>query len=253
MKIACVYSNSVKAKNLFQNLSTQYSFVEPKDADIILCLGGDGFLLHTMHKYVDLNTPIYGINCGSVGFLLNKYDINENLLEIIKQSKTVDIHPLEAIFTYNSGKNESNFAFNEVSILRNTSSTSHLSISIDSLEKMPKLIGDGVLVATPSGSTSYNRACGGNLISINSDLLVLTPINPFSPLGWRGATLGSQHTIEIKVLSNLKRTVSICCDFKEYKDISNIKIKLAKHKKISLLFNKKNDLENKILQTQFNR
>lgn len=253
MKISCVYSNFVpKAKELYNLLAKKYSLFCENEADIIVCLGGDGFMLHCLHNYIHLNKPLYGINCGSKGFLLNEKSDNKDLISNIKNSLEFRLYPLVATFTNTDGKIDNSFAFNEVSFLRSKPSSSHLSIDVNDEKRMDKLIGDGLLIATPVGSTAYNRSCGGNILSTSSNMLAITPINPFNPLNWKGTTTHSGSTIEINNL-DLKRPVNIYADFHKFENIASSKIQLFKEKHVSLLFDKNNDLESKIIKHQFNQ
>lgn len=251
MKIACLASRFAKNANLQQDF-LKPSFVSPLEADVLICLGGDGFLLHCLHKYLHLNKPFYGLNYGSLGFLLNE-STGENLIEKIKKAVAYKIHPLEANFTDNNNNHNTAIAFNEVHTLRAHSPASHLSISIDDIERMNKLVADGIIVSTPLGSTAYNRACGGHIISLNTNLLSITPINPFSPIMWKGATINNNHIITIKNNDPETRKCNMFCDFHEFHDIASIDIHLNKNIKVEILFNKDNHLEDKIIKTQFNQ
>ncbi len=252
MKIALVYSKSYKALSLVNIFNKRYDFVDEKLCDAIVVLGGDGFMLHCIHKYQHLNKPMYGINCGTLGFLLNNYNTNDDLFEKISEATHIPLSPLQATFTNSVGEENTSIAFNEVSFLRSDPVASHLKIEIDNNTMMDNLISDGLLVSTPMGSTAYNRACGGNVVSIDSNLLVMTPINPFNPLNWKGATIKNKHIINITNLDVKKRKINLFCDYKEFKNITKAKISLV-DSKINLLFDPKEDLEYKILKTQFNK
>lgn len=253
MKISCVYSDFVpKAKEFYNILSSTYSFVTEKEADVIVCLGGDGFMLHCLHNYMHLNKPLYGINCGSRGFLLNEKKDNIDLISDIKNSSTFNLYPLLTTFTNVKGETNSAFAFNEVSFLRGLARSSHLDIYVNGNKRMEKLIGDGLLIATPAGSTAYNRSCGGNILSTSSNMLALTPINPFNPLNWKGTTVDSNSIIDIHNL-DIERPINMSADFHEFENIVSSQIKLIKEKHVSLLFDKNNDLESKIIKHQFNQ
>lgn len=252
MKLALIYSKSYKALSLVDTFNKRYDFVDTELCDVIVVLGGDGFMLHCIHKYQHLNKPIYGINCGTLGFLLNNYNLQDDLFEKISQATTISLHPLEAIFVNSVGEKNTSIAFNEVSFLRSDPVASHLKIDIDGNMMMNNLVSDGLLVSTPMGSTAYNRACGGNVVSVDSNLLVMTPINPFNPLNWKGATIKNKHIINITNLDIKKRKINLFCDYKEFKNISKATISLSEAN-INLLFNPQEDLEHKILQTQFNK
>ncbi len=253
MKISCVYSSFVpKAEEFYNFLAKNYSFVSEEEADVIVCLGGDGFMLHCLHNYIHLNKPLYGTNCGSRGFLLNQQNNSFDLIYSIKNSLEFKLNPLMATFKDINNKISNAFAFNEISFLRSKPKSSHLGINIDNNTRIKKLIGDGLLISTPVGSTAYNRSCGGSILSIYSNLLAITPINPLNPLNWKGTTVSCKSSIEINNLS-LDRPVNMFADCYEYGNIISASINSFKEKYVSVLFNKDDDLENKIIKHQFNQ
>jgi NAD+ kinase len=251
MKISCLYSKLPKAIKLYEELSTKYDFCPTEEADIILCLGGDGFMLHIVHNYYHLNKPIYGINCGSLGFLLNKFNHKEDLYEVLKRGVRFDLKPLKVDFETTNGNKMSAIAFNESYLMRSGPVASHLKITLDGVTRMGKLVSDGLLVSTPMGSTAYNRACGGSVISVQSNLLALTSINPFQPLNWKGAIVDNKHSIKIENIEPFKRKTALFCDFKEFRDVKSMIVHQDMSNKVTLIFNTIDSLENKILKTQF--
>ncbi|MFL1780866.1 putative inorganic polyphosphate/ATP-NAD kinase [Candidatus Hepatincolaceae symbiont of Richtersius coronifer] len=253
MKLSCIYSKSHKSYNLFHTLNEKYKFYPAEEADAIICLGGDGFILYCMHRFLPLDKPLYGINCGNLGFLMNKLNLSQDLEDLVAKAVPLNINPLETNFENIQGYINSGIAFNEISFLRCESLAAHLRVKIDNKIRVDKLVADGILVCTPTGSSAYNLACGGNVIQAASKLLVLTPISPFSPLGWKGTTLGDQHVFEIINLDPKKRKINMFCDFKEFRLIVRAEIKLCTSKKITLLFNQEENLENKLLKSQFSQ
>ncbi|MDR2007547.1 MAG: NAD kinase [Alphaproteobacteria bacterium] len=253
MQIACVYSPFIdKSKDLHELIAKKYSLVSPDKADVIICLGGDGFMLTCLHDFIHYNKPLYGINCGTLGFLLNERQGSLDILSAVEHSVEFKVHPLVANFETAKEKNLETIAFNEISLLRKNPRSAHLNISINNENRIDTLIGDGILVATPVGSTAYNYSCGGDVLSSSSNLLALTPINPFSPLRWKGTTLKDDSIIDIKNLET-NRPINMSADFQEYEEIQNISIRLAKDKSITLLFDRHRDLESKIIKQQFNQ
>lgn len=256
-KLAILHSSSKKCINMLNFISSKVKLYSLEEADIILCLGGDGFMLHTLHTSIAFNKPIYGINCGSLGFLMNDFTVEDNiegLLETLQCNTTsIKTHPLEVTFTTNNGAEINSLAFNEASLLRNDGIAAHLKIYVNEQLQTSKLVCDGALVSTPIGSLAYNKACGGPIIPIESKLLILTAINPFEPASFKGAVLPEESVITIEVITSNTRKVNLFCDFIKHTEISNIKIKKSKNKFVKILFNKKNHFIQKISNVQFAR
>lgn len=248
--IACVADHSTKAKAAYEKLAAHYNFVPVERADVIVALGGDGFMLRTMHDYMDSGKPIYGMNCGTVGFLLNNFR-TENLVELIDKATPYILHPLKMIATDQQGKVHEAYAINEVSLLRQTRQTARLKIKVDGHMRMESLMCDGILVSTAAGSTAYNLSAHGPIVPIGSDLLALTPISPFRPRRWRGALLKHKVVIEIEVTNSSKRPVSSVADFTEVRDVISVKILEDRQKSITLLFDSGHSLEERIISEQF--
>ena len=222
--------------------------------NFLFVLGGDGFMLRVLHKFLNYQKiNYYGINCGTQGFLLNNFENikNKSIEEIAKNIKKYRINPLTAIAINNKGKRKNFFAINEISLLRNKHNTSHIRIYIDDKERLDNLISDGVIVCSPAGSTAYNLSLNGPILPLNSNFLSITPISPFKPRLWKGAIIKNSKKIKFKILDTEKRGVNMTADFIEYKNISEIEIKTDYTKNINLLFNKNENIEEKIINQQF--
>lgn len=249
--IACVADTSKKAQQAKAKLIKRYGFVDtPKKADLIVVLGGDGFMLHSLHKYMDLDVPFYGMNCGTVGFLMNQYD-QKDLLKCIESSKAVILSPLKMRAVAQNGKKHEAIAVNEVSLLRQTRQTAQLKITVDKSVRIQELTCDGALVATPAGSTAYNSSVHGPIIPIGSNLLALTPISPFRPRRWKGALLPHQSVVKIEVINPKKRPVSVVADFTEVRHVKTVEIREDRSKTMRLLFDPGQPLEERIVAEQF--
>jgi NAD+ kinase len=250
-KLASKYANQLKSFLHFKNLSNDSS-----DINLIIVIGGDGTMLHTIHKFKNLNTKFYGINTGDFGFLMNKLAINQckslkNFLRILNYTDEILITPLEMSVTNTENKKFEALAINEISLFRHSHQASQIEISINNKLQLKKLIGDGVIVSTPAGSTAYNFSAGGPILPINSNLLALTPINPFRPRRWKGALIPNDSKISINILDHKKRPVNAVADFFEIRDVKKISIKSSKKIKIKLLFDKDQNFEKKTIEEQF--
>ena len=238
-----------KAEKVRQSLIKSHSNSTPAACDYIVVIGGDGFMLHSLKKLQKYNKPFYGVNTGNRGFLLNKHGAG-NIISKIKKSSPISLYPLEAkIKTQNLTKKI--IAINEVSIFRHSKQTTKLEIQLDKKKRIKELVGDGVLVATPAGSTAYNLSAKGPILNLDSQYLAVTPISPFNPRGWRGAIVSNQSKIIIKNLDSKKRPVNAVADNIEVKHIKTVEIKLNKNKKFILLYNKKFGLKERNLAEQF--
>ena len=224
IKCHFIIDKTHKNKKLRNIFLTKYKNHLPQLSNVIVVLGGDGFMLQTLKKYQKFNKPFYGINSGTFGFLMNKfktYDIEK----CISKSKLVSISPLEMKVVTKTGKTHSNIAINEVSLLRQTRQTASLQITNGKRILIKKLICDGVLVSTPAGSTAYNLSISGPILSLNSKKLAITPISPFRPRRWKGKIVSSSSVLKIKNLNIQKRSVSVVADNVEVRNIKNVKIK----------------------------
>jgi NAD+ kinase len=243
-----------KATDALAALERRYGFAtSPKalaEAELIIALGGDGFMLHTLHRFLDKNVPIYGMNCGTVGFLMNSFN-EEGLLERLDAAHKVILHPLQMSVVTHEGKEHTAIAFNEVSLFRETYQAAHLSIKVDEVTRVEDMMCDGVLVATPAGSTAYNFSAGGPIIPLHSEVLALTPISPFRPRRWKGALLPHKAKIRIDVLNANKRPVSAVADFHQFRQVDHITVKEKRDKSTVLLFDSGHSLEDRIIREQF--
>jgi len=250
MKFHFISSNTTEALNAKKEYINSYNQTESDLADIIIPIGGDGILLKSLHDFNELNKPFFGINYGSVGFLMNSAS-NKNLEELIKNSKSTDLKPLKMIaIDYTNNLHES-FAYNEVSLMRQSHQASKFQIKINDIKRMNELICDGVLVSTSAGSTAYNLSAHGSILPLDSKLLALTPISAFRPRRWRGALLSEKSIIKISVLNFKDRSVSVTADNIEYRNIKEVTIQSSKDKNCKILFDNNHSIEDKILNEQF--
>ena len=250
MKFHFVSSQAPEAIEAAQQLKHQLGQTPRNEADVIVALGGDGLMLETVHTVVDSGQAIFGMNRGSVGFLMNDFQV-DSLPERIAAATEPVIHPLTMTATDRHGNDHSALAFNEVSMLRQQHQAAKLRISIDGKVRLDELICDGMIIATPAGSTAYNLSAHGPILPINSPLLALTPISPFRPRRWRGAILSHEAVVEIEMLEPGKRPVSAVADQTEFRDIA--KVVVSEDEKISarLLFDDGHSLAERVLNEQF--
>ncbi|MDX1922968.1 MAG: NAD kinase [Alphaproteobacteria bacterium] len=249
-KIAFLAAPTDIAQQSLAVLSSRYGSVPIEEADVIVSLGGDGFTLHTLHGMLHWKKPVFGLNLGTYGFLCNEYSEND-LIERIVLAHSVVLHPLEMEALCHDGTTKKAFAFNEVSMLRQTRQAAKLRISVDGIERLSELNGDGVLVSTAAGSTGYNLSVHGPIIPVGTPLLALTPISPFRPRRWRGALLPSKSIIHVDVQDYDKRPVSAVADFTEVRDVKSVTIKKVFEISLTLLFDPKRNLAEKVIQEQF--
>jgi len=234
--------NSLKVRSF---LHKKIKTVTLKKSNVIIVLGGDGFMLQTLKKLYKFKKPFYGINSGNYGFLMNKFS-NKNFLKNLKNSNSIKIHPLHMSVKTKSNITKKSIAINEVSILRQSKQASSLSITANKKNIIKKLISDGVLVSTPAGSTAYNLSVHGPILNLNSYKLAITPISPFRPRRWRGTIIGDKSKIIIKNLDINKRPISAVADNHEVRNANIITIKVDKKISFDLLYNKNNSLDKKI-------
>ncbi len=249
-KIAFLAAPTDVAQQSLAALSSRYGSVPIEAADVIVSLGGDGFTLHTLHGMLHWKKPVFGLNLGTYGFLCNEYSEND-LIERIVLAHSVVLHPLEMETHNQKGEVKKAFAFNEVSMLRQTRQSAKLRITVDGIERLSELNGDGVLVSTAAGSTGYNLSVHGPIIPVGTPLLALTPISPFRPRRWRGALLPSKSVIQVDVQDYDKRPVSAVADFTEVRDVKSVTIKKVFEISLTLLFDPKRNLAEKVIQEQF--
>jgi NAD+ kinase len=249
-RIAFVASPAPEAQRAHKILSQRYGEVSPKEADVIVALGGDGFMLQTLHALMKTGKPIYGMHRGTVGFLMNEYSA-EGLEERLAAAETAVIHPLVMRARDAEGREHKHRAFNEVSLFRQFYQAARLRILIDGTERLPELVADGVLVATPAGSTAYNLSAQGPIIPLNASLLALTPISPFRPRRWRGALLPDNAKVTIEVREPDKRPVAAVADHAEVRSVHSVDIAMDHRTAMHLLFDPGHSLDERILREQF--
>ncbi len=252
-KLALTVSDSLQAQAGSQALRDSHDWVSEEEADVIVVLGGDGFLLHVLHQMLDTDTvkPCYGINLGTVGFMLNRNSGTRTIAERVARAREVEVVPLEMDAVTRDGAHFHFFAINEVSLLRETRQSAKLEVTINGKVRMQELAGDGVLVATPAGSTAYNLSANGPILPLGSRLLALTPISPFRPRRWRGAILPESARVSFKVREPDKRPVAAVADQKEVRDVAEVNITSARAHKLTLLFDPGKTLEERIFAEQF--
>ena len=252
MKMALVASNAEAAQAAEAMLRKRYDFVPMEEADLIVALGGDGYLLHTLRERLSLGKvcPVFGMNRGTVGFLMNEWRI-DGLIERIRRAKSFTVRPLEMTATTDGGATISHHAINEVSLLRETRETARIQVSVNGRVVLPELVCDGVLVATPAGSTAYNLSANGPILPLNSKLMALTPISPFRPRRWRGALIPDDLTIQFRVLDPGKRPVSAVADQIEVRDVATVEVCVDRTDVLTLLFDPEHALDERITMEQF--
>lgn len=252
-KLALVVSDSAQAQSGAKALIDSHAWVSAEEADVLVVLGGDGFLLHVLHEMLDTGDikPVYGMNLGTVGFLMNGQHDHNPIEQRIAQAHRVPVSPLRMEATTQDGRTFSYYAINEVSLLRETRQTAKLEIRINGRVRMEELAGDGILVATPVGSTAYNLSANGPILPLGSRMLALTPMSPFRPRRWKGAIMPESAIVEFRVHEPDKRPVAAVADQKEVRDVSTVKISASVEKELTLLFDPGYTLEERIFAEQF--
>jgi len=251
-RLALLASPTDMAQDAERRLRAAYSFVAPREADVVIALGGDGFMLQTLHQMLETDriVPVFGMNLGTVGFLMNEWRL-EGLMERIAGAKPVKVTPLRMHVTTVGGERHVLPAINEVSLLRETRQTAKLEVQVDGRTVIPELVCDGVLVATPAGSTAYNLSAHGPILPLGSGMVALTPISPFRPRRWRGAILPEKTRIRFSVLESVKRPVSAVADQREIRDVRDIEVVNDPTTPLSLLFDPEHSLDDRIAAEQF--
>lgn len=250
MKIHFHCADTDEAEDAFAILEGVYGQCAPEDAELIVALGGDGTLLEALHRHHALGKPFYGMNRGSVGFLLNPYRA-EHLAERLAGTQSVTLHPLRMVARTEDGQNVEGLAFNEVSLLRQRHHAAKIGISVDGIERLPELVCDGILIATPAGSTAYNLSAHGPIIPLSANVLALTPISAFRPRRWRGALLPHNAEVRLEIIDAVKRPVSATADFLEVRHVVQVDIHQSTSISATLLFDPDHNLEERILKEQF--
>jgi NAD+ kinase len=248
--LAFVSASTPAARAARIRLEKRYGAVKPAQADIIVALGGDGLMLQTLHRYMRRKVPIYGMNLGTVGFLLNTYR-ETGLLQRLKRAREVTLTPLRMIATNTRGRAFEVMAINEVSLLRSSRQTARIAVAVDGKTRLNELSCDGALVATPAGSTAYNLSAHGPILPLGAGLLALTPINAFRPRRWRGALLPRTSRVDLTILDPRKRPVAAAADSVEIANVAKVVVTEAADIELTLLFDPEHDLEERILKEQF--
>ncbi len=249
-KIALVASDTPEATAALKRLEKRYGGTKADDADIIVALGGDGFMLESLHRVMGSGKPIYGMNCGTVGFLMNQYH-EDDLPQRVAEAEQATLHPLRMTVDCVNGETSEAIAVNEVSLLRESRQAAKVGIAVDGVQRMDELICDGIIISTAAGSTAYNLSAHGPIIPIGGQLLALTPISAFRPRRWRGALLPATAEVIFEVHESKKRPVSATADFTEVRDVARVRVREDQSLDLNLLFDPEHDLEERIIKEQF--
>lgn len=249
-RIAFLGSPDAGAQAVLDVLTAQHGQHAPDAADVLVALGGDGFMLQTLHRHGGLGKPVYGMKLGTVGFLMNQHR-TDDLIDRIRAAEPAVLRPLEMLAQTESGASVGSLAYNEVSLLRQTRQAAHLAIDLNGKPRLDELICDGVMVATPAGSTAYNFSAQGPILPLGSSVIALTPIAAFRPRRWRGALLKSATEVRFRVLDPYKRPVSATADSHEVRDVVEVTIRESRDRTVTLLFDPEHNLEERILSEQF--
>jgi NAD+ kinase len=248
-RIAFLAATTPPAQEAQARLIARYGDAPPEGADFIVALGGDGMMLETQHRFLGRNRPIYGMNRGSVGFLMNAYT-EEGLPERLQAAQAALLHPLR-MRAHCAGGTHASLAINEVSLLRETRQAAKLRILVDGKERLSELICDGILVSTPAGSTAYNLSAHGPIVPLDANLLPMTPISAFRPRRWRGALLPSTARVVFEVLEADKRPVSATADYTEIRDVRRVEVREDRNISMTMLFDPAHSLSERIIAEQF--
>lgn len=251
MKVAVLTSHKTKAKNLAREIDNALEIVPVDQADVIIAFGGDGFMLHTLHQLKDHKIPVYGINTGTIGFLLNSSESLKDLSQRISSAKKTTLFSLKAKVIDVLGQEYEVQAFNEISLFRSSAQTSKISIKVNNKPRLNSLIGDGLIIATPAGSTAYNLSAGGPILPLESGLIALTPICPFRPRRWKGALIPNSSEIKLEVQSPEQRPVKLTADQRLIHKVHTVEVSLDTSTPYTLLFDPNHYLEERILREQF--
>ncbi len=251
-KFALLASSTPQAQDAADALRNRFDWVPLEQAEIAIVLGGDGYMLQTLHSMLDAHQhiPVFGMNLGTIGFLMNEWRI-ENLFDRVRKARLTTIYPLKTDIETVTGERYTLPAINELSLLRETRQAAKISVSVDGREMIEELICDGVLVATPAGSTAYNLSANGPILPLGSNVLALTPISPFRPRRWRGAILPDSTKIGFTMTEANKRPVSAVADQREIRDVKSVSVEIDRSRSLSLLFDPDHALDDRISREQF--
>lgn len=252
-RLALLASPTAQAQGAAEQLREHHDWCPIEEADTVVVLGGDGYMLHVLHTMLDNERiiPAYGINRGTVGFLMNRAISSKNLVNRVRMARQIAVAPLKMEAINQNGEKESSYAINEVSLLRETRQTAKIEVSVNGKVRIPELAGDGILLATPIGSTAYNLSAQGPILPLGSKMLALTPISPFRPRRWRGAILPEHSQVVFRVREPAKRPVAAVADQKEYRDIAEVRVAIARDMEMTLLFDHGQGLDERIFNEQF--
>ena len=253
-RIACLADNTPKAQAALMELKSNYELLDitgkRTKPDVLVVLGGDGFMLQVLHKYMHRGIAVYGMNCGSVGFLMNHYS-PENLMDRLHVARRSILYPLAMYARTVAGKEHQELAINEVSLFRESRQAAKIRVTIDHVVRVPEMVCDGVIVSTPAGSTAYNFSAGGPILPLTANLLALTPIAPFRPRRWRGALLPHNSSVTFEILQPDKRPVSAVADFTEIRDVVSVSVFEERNIRLTMLFDPEHNLDERITLEQF--
>ena len=251
--LALIASDTPKAQEAARELAHAVDWVPLEQADAVVVLGGDGFMLQTLHQMLDSGclVPAYGINMGTVGFLMNRFRSAGKILEKVNKSRAIAVDPIRMEAHTHAGVVETGYAINEVSLLRETRQSAKIEVTVNEKVRIQELVCDGVLLSTPAGSTAYNLSASGPILPLDSNLLALTPISPFRPRRWRGALLPDRSRVRFRVREPEKRPVAVVADQKEVRDIAEVHMEVAKDMELTLLFDPGHSLDERIVAEQF--
>nr|WP_221244446.1 NAD kinase [Neoroseomonas alkaliterrae] len=250
VKLAILAAQNEAARAAQEALAARYGAAPPEQAEVIVALGGDGFMLETLHRFLGRGIPVYGMNRGSVGFLMNDYR-EEALPERIAAAQAATLHPLRMRAESNGRPPVEALAINEVSLLRESRQAAKIRILVDGKERMAELICDGILISTPAGSTAYNLSAHGPIVPLGANLLPLTPISAFRPRRWRGALLPADAEVVFEILERDKRPVAAVADYTEVRDVARVEVREARDVSLTLLFDPDHGLSERIIAEQF--
>lgn len=249
-RISFLCAGSEKAVAARARLIARYGDAQPDEAAVVVAMGGDGCMLETQHKLLGRNLPVYGMNCGSVGFLMNEFR-EDDLPERLAAAQAAVLHPLRMLATDARGEVQTGLAINDVNLLRETRQAAKIRITVDGKIRLAELICDGILVSTPAGSTAYNLSAHGPIVPLGANLLPLTPISAFRPRRWRGALLPSESAVIFDILEHEKRPVAAVADYTEVRDVTRVEVREDRSVALTMLFDPDHGLSERIVAEQF--